>query len=590
MITHLFRNKSPSYLVRDEFSSALTAGSVNGTLSVPGPGARVVTDTNSKISLANGSVSFATAAAVSDGLWSSVLLARVAGRFVRSRITRPDTTCQPQLGLDTNQAGNPICGFMLASDDLYAVFNNVTLNVGLVAAATYDLALVMRPNGLFYFIKGDTYTKWTLVWMSLLLNEARYPGLVARTATSPFTAEFLYTSRRLVQVKPRVYDLFSSGHLYDDFSRADGAPGTALSGQVYALVPAGQNPAVVEASISSNKLVAADSGQSTTAAYTGIDLGAGVKPFRMSARIVFSAGTASGSAVLVSNAQGLGFVTQITSGSIHIVFTSTYCNITIWKPAYTVLHTYYNPTPCVRDGATQYDIGWRLSGDTLTIEAPDGTEYSYTSEWFQKLLGRYCTFEHYWSTGQCQPSILKAQVEADTSDSLSYDGWTIDRKSWTDRAGVWGRSAGQAKAVALVGGIAVSTVPCSTADVLVECQVTHSSGNAGLVARYADASNYIYAIHNGTNVQLIKVVAGTPTTLIDTAATYSASARLVLVLSGTKARVFYNEAVVGTEQTIDDAALQAAGDHGLYTSNLANTFDAFSVWPRGSAGEYEGLF
>ncbi len=144
--------------------------------------------------------------------------------------------------------------------------------------------------------------------------------------------------------------------------------------------------------------------------------------------------------------------------------------------------------------------------------------------------------------------------------------------------------------MALVGGIALSTVQCATADVLIECQVTHSAGNAGILARYADASNYIYAIHNGANVQLIKVVAGTPTTLINAAATYSASARLVLVLSGTKARVFYNEAVVGAEQTIDDAALQSSGDHGLYTSNLANTFDAFSVWPRGSAGEYEGLF
>ena len=46
-----------SYLLRDEFTSALAAGSVNGTAAEPGPGTRAVTDANSKLSITGGALS-----------------------------------------------------------------------------------------------------------------------------------------------------------------------------------------------------------------------------------------------------------------------------------------------------------------------------------------------------------------------------------------------------------------------------------------------------------------------------------------------------------------------------------------------------
>lgn len=45
------RRGGKPYLLRDEFTDTLAAGSVDGTPAVPGPGTRSVTDTGNNISV-----------------------------------------------------------------------------------------------------------------------------------------------------------------------------------------------------------------------------------------------------------------------------------------------------------------------------------------------------------------------------------------------------------------------------------------------------------------------------------------------------------------------------------------------------------
>jgi hypothetical protein len=85
------------------------------------------------------------------------------------------------------------------------------------------------------------------------------------------------------------------------------------------------------------------------------------------------------------------------------------------------------------------------------------------------------------------------------------------------------------------------------------------------------------------------VVAGTTTTLVDTAATYSAGADMRVICDATKFRLYYNNALVGTEQAIADAGLQSGTKQGLYTSDTGNTFDDLRVFARGTGGEYAAL-
>lgn len=158
--------------------------------------------------------------------------------------------------------------------------------------------------------------------------------------------------------------------------------------------------------------------------------------------------------------------------------------------------------------------------------------------------------------------------------------------AWTSQLGTWAIATNKAASSALDGGTSksIATVDPAGDDYMVECALTRSAGNVGIVLRYTDASNYIYAYHDGTNAYLNKVVAGVDTNLVTAAKAYGAGNRLVVGAKGTKIRMWYGggttEKLMGTEQTVSDAALQA-GACGLYTSDTGATFDNFVVWNKG---------
>ena len=161
--------------------------------------------------------------------------------------------------------------------------------------------------------------------------------------------------------------------------------------------------------------------------------------------------------------------------------------------------------------------------------------------------------------------------------------------TWTQQVGTWAVGSAKANAATLSGGIAVATVSASTANVVLGVACVRSAGEVGVVLSWADSNNYVRALHNGTNVQLIKTVAGTPTTLINAVVTYSAGARLVVTKDDTKYRVYYNNALVGTEQTIADAGIISNTLHGLFSTDPSNTLDDFVVYARGNEGQYASL-
>lgn len=161
--------------------------------------------------------------------------------------------------------------------------------------------------------------------------------------------------------------------------------------------------------------------------------------------------------------------------------------------------------------------------------------------------------------------------------------------SWDDVGGSgWSDVAGQA-APAGGSGIEYAVVDTGVADVLATVKFTRDSDYGGLIVRYADGDNYVRAIHNGTNAQLIKVVNGTPTTLINTAATYAAGAEIRVTCAGQKFRLFYGNVAIGAEQTIADASLQGGTKQGLISLDGANRFDDFMVYAVGTGGEYSEL-
>lgn len=168
--------------------------------------------------------------------------------------------------------------------------------------------------------------------------------------------------------------------------------------------------------------------------------------------------------------------------------------------------------------------------------------------------------------------------------------------AWNDPFGygTWSTSGGAASCgdtTGFGGGDAPYVLNAGKADAIVTAKVTRGGGTAGIIVRSdANANNYVKAEHNGTNARLIKVVGGTPTTLINTAAAYSAGAEIRAIAEGTKFRLYYNDALVGSEQTISDGGLSSGTYCGLVSSGSGiNSFDDFRVYARGTGGEYSAL-
>ena len=137
-------------------------------------------------------------------------------------------------------------------------------------------------------------------------------------------------------------------------------------------------------------------GSTTTAKYTGVDLGEGVLPVSMKFKVIFSEGTGSSSAMAISNPNGLTKVANITKSSCHFGMTLNQAFIEWFTDTVNDGKYKYNfTTPCKADGVTEYTFGWSVSGNTVTFTMPDGATQVYTDAQMATHLGRYCTFEHF---------------------------------------------------------------------------------------------------------------------------------------------------------------------------------------------------
>ncbi len=156
--------------------------------------------------------------------------------------------------------------------------------------------------------------------------------------------------------------------------------------------------------------------------------------------------------------------------------------------------------------------------------------------------------------------------------------------TWTNQIGTVQVSTNTAMATVLAGGVALATVDTGSINVLHEAALTRGTGTVGIALRYAGATSYVYAVHTGANAQLHKVtILGGDTTLIDAAAAYVAGAVLRVISDGTSFFLFYNNARVGTTQTIADAELQTGTAHGLYYTDTDSSLDSVVVWERAGA-------
>lgn len=262
----------------------------------------------------------------------------------------------------------------------------------------------------------------------------------------------------------------------------------------------------------------------------------------------------------------------------------------------------------ISSGAVQrYAIDLRSAGAFVFLYISGSWLLSYifaspsTSTIYPIFAGRNSTSNNDYQR-LCQSNWLPSLLVSDgfgssfgTTDGLGHAegvsggiGSGGGNVAWTQQVGTWTVSSGKAAAATLSGGIAVATVPTPTADVFAKVKVTRSAGAGGMVLRWTDANNHLYTEHDGTNAYLKQVLAGSTTTLITAAATYSAGAELVPDLNGTAGRLYWNNALVGSTSSISSSLTSTL--HGLRSTDTGGIqLDDFVAYAKGTGGEYNVL-
>lgn len=162
------------------------------------------------------------------------------------------------------------------------------------------------------------------------------------------------------------------------------------------------------------------------------------------------------------------------------------------------------------------------------------------------------------------------------SNSTTSLGTASSGGTWTTRAGTLGINTNTAYAPS--GGTGNIATIDATQETNVEVTMP-TVGNAGVVFRYSDTSNYWYAVrHTDGNIRVGKVVAGVDTPMTaDTPTAVSAGNTITVKLMGKYVRAYVGSTL--THEDIDSHNYQAIGVGVIFhdgTARLSN-FDAYAA-------------
>jgi len=214
-----------------------------------------------------------------------------------------------------------------------------------------------------------------------------------------------------------------SAYLYDYMTVATSKSVADLTDLVNSVVPFDFTK-FNKAYIKNERLCCNDVNSASTAHYLGVETLTD-KPQWMKAGVIWEEGITGGVAAIIANKNGLKSVSNITSKSLHIVFTDTKFDIGLFDSGVNaIIHTYVYPTACLRDNTTEYMFGFKVDSLGLTIYAKGETiVYNSITDGRDYLdyAGKYCTFEHFYTgLGKCRPQFNWIEVK-DTNNEVIYD-------------------------------------------------------------------------------------------------------------------------------------------------------------------------
>lgn len=518
---------APTFLIRDEFIKPRAAGSIDGT-PASHVGERDVTDTGDKLSIAGGLVICTAPTGIADPRLFYGGQSRAAGLAA--------------FALSLNYASLSYFGWGNGlTTPAYNAFivNGTTLTVqpGTISVATiasgtnYNQAIILRDVGAFYVIKGGTFADWKLVWINDGAAQATaVPGFAWRNAAG-MTASAIRAAQ-LASIWNTVFGPATNAAIFT------GANGTALSALTNALGgvwvhdvgiwdvqgnAARGSPAAGTEDIANGNMEAGDPPTSWTASTATLSSVADER----------TGGAGAASIDVARNGNNNADATQALSTSIGEWFL-----ITLWKKR-------------IDAGVICLVRYQDDAGSAAIIAASSSATWEESVATHRTKAANPVVFLRSFSTG--------ADGESSRFDDVSLKPLTLSELfSSVDDSGL------------------------SSCHVIATIETLLAGTQAGFVMCLDDASNpqnFIIGYHDGTKAWLEKCVGGVWTTLISETVAYVAGKRAYGRKNVSSIYLFYNEAKVGSTQTVGDAGIVDNTIHGLFNTHADNRLDKFQVHP-----------
>jgi hypothetical protein len=421
------------------------------------------------------------------------------------------------------------------------------------AGVRYQYIVVARSAGLELYRRA-TSGRWLLMWVSTTgAVTPIYPGISDLSMTG--TLHQMVVPQDLIKFPVT---------LFDDFTRSNGAIGSSLS-----VGPDGQG-ATAKAWDGATWAIATNAAKNTPGT-TGSEilLNPGFETAGAGGADIWANWTESAVSATFEDATGAG---EFHSGAHAAKFTATGAGSTAAaNQAFVVVpgRTYTLNVWCRGDGTNQGKIGVydaTNSAYIVPIASYGTTSTTYALVPITFTVPPGCTLARVYLF--C--SVINGGI-------CYYDDVSV---------------------LAVPDGDVFATQDIGLASVFIMgIPVYSATHQAGIVANLDSASspaNYLRLYFDGLgNIKLDKTVAGTVSNLISVAKAYSAGAYLNMSVDTSTGsavvRCYYNDALLGTEQTVADAAIVAATRHGMYANDNSSSFTRFTVRPRGVGGQYSQL-
>jgi hypothetical protein len=529
--------KQVKFLLRDDFDIDLPAGAVNGTTCRTGQ-ARMVTDTEGKLSVAGGKLVFSggkTTPAYSDPAVSYPAVTRQTGLMLLERMT-PNSIgiSQPLVYAD-----DPL--WYWGQSYLFDTLLNICTWVvsqqqagAYLVGNSYCLAIILRVDGALFL--ANFGNGWRLLhYRSGDTTATLYPKCSGNS--QQFVVDTIRIPQRLWLPAPILSDGFSLPGVSDGKGHAEGVAGGLGSG------------------------------------------GGGVE---------WQGPTWSVGSGLLKNTPGAG-ANLIVDGDMEAADCSAWpinaTPVTVEKvatPVYGGSKALHIVADSVNEGVIRtlsLSGGWKkatvyariadsaTNAAKLLFQSPSGYyDPSTSSKTYGKLIATLRGASGNWKVTLC--------------------GYSAGADCYFDDASLVELNSADL--------FTISKIPLPTPDVIFDAQIHNlvPGTQAGIVLSAdgnTDPQNCIPIYFDNGYLKLEKRLAGNYTTLQSQLTSFVPDAHLVVTKEGTQYTVYYNDVLIGSSLTITDSAIINNKYAGLFSTDEGNTFESAVAYARGSEGQYNLL-